>query len=212
MTTVATPGTAESQTTPALGTTPDPAAPAAVVPAAVVVPPVVESAASVTPVPVIPEPITYALKVPDGGKLDPSAVERTTATVAKLGLSNEHAQSVLEHVNGEVAAHEQRLIAEAQHTRTVTWVEQVKADPEIGGANFDATVQSVALAKERYLDAEFAKVLTDTGLGNHPGMMKLFNKIGRSMADGALIAPGPGDGSVERKSTADVMYPDMAKK
>lgn len=207
MTTVASPGSAELQAPPAPVQTPDPAASAAVTPApAVVVPPVVDPAASVTPAPVIPAPITYVLKVPDGGKLDPGAVERTTATVAKLGLSNEHAQSVLEHVNGEVAAHEQALIAQAQQTRTVEWVAQTKADAEIGGAKFDATVQSVALAKERFLTPEFSKMLETTGLGNHPEFVRAFAKIGQAMGDGALIAPGAGNVSETRKPTSEVLY------
>lgn len=150
--------------------------------------------------------MAYALKAPEGSKLGTSAIERTTANVAKWGLSAETAQSVLEHVHGEVAEFWKAQEAESAQLRNVDWVQQTKADPEIGGAKFDETVRAAALARQAYFTPAFDKMLNDSGLGNHPEFVRAWSRVGKSMSEGQLINPNQINTPPPRKSTAEVMY------
>ena len=187
--------------TPAPPVTP-PVTPPATPP--VVTPPPAPVASALAPPATPPAPIT--LVAPEGSKLQPAAVERTAALVARLGLSGDHAQEFLGTVSSEVAAHEARLIADAEQVRRVDWVQQTQNDPEIGGAKFLATTQAAARARQEFFSPEFNTMLDQTGLGNHPEFVRAWAKVGHRMADGKLVSAPSSEHAPNRKSTAEVMY------
>lgn len=201
------PASGEPQATPPPAAAGTPAAPAAA-PSATPTP-----APAGTPAPAAgtpagtPSPIVYALKAPEGSLLKPEAIERTTAHVAKLGLSPEHAQAVLEQTSAEVKAYHTAIEEQSWKMRTVDWVDQVKNDPEIGGAKFETeTVPAIARAMAKYSDPEFTEMLAQTKLGNHPGLSKFIARVGRSLADDKLITAPGSPPSEERKPTTEVMW------
>ena len=215
-------------TTPVVPPGQAPASPAAVSPAASAAPAVTPhiaaaiSAASVpaspppvggdpsTLPPVIPPaPISYVLKVPDGGALDPGASERTVAFAAKLGLSQDAAQAALDHASAESRAYWKMQEARADIVRRQEWVSQTQGDPEIGGAKFVETVKAAALARQTYFTPEFDKLLNDTGLGNHPEFVRAWARVGRSLSEGALINPPAAAPAEKKRTAAQTLYPNM---
>ena len=59
----------------------------------------------------------------------------------------------------------------------------LKADPDFAGgdqARFDAQLKVAQAAVEHYGGAEFKKFLNETGMGNHPDLIRAFAKIGRN--------------------------------
>lgn len=202
-------------TPPAAGDQP-PAVPAAAgTPpgAPVVTPPAQTPAPGQTPPPAVTPPApavppVLSLKAPDGSLLDAGAVERTTAQVAKLGLSQEHAQEVLEHVHKEVAAYQSGREAQAQQLMSRDWIEQVKADPELGGAKYDETIRMSSLARQRFMRPEFLKMLNDSGLGNHPENVRAWAAVGRLMAEANLITTGDTPPAPPVKDPLKVLYPN----
>lgn len=207
--------------TPPVVTTPPAGDPPPVVPAAsgtppvspVVTPPAQTPTPGQTPPPVTTPPAPAAppvltLKAPDGSLLDAGAVERTTAQVAKLGLSPEHAQEVLEHVHKEVAAFQSAREAQAQQLMKHDWIEQVKNDPEIGGAKYEESMRLCALARHKCMRPAFLKMLDDTGLGNHPENVYAWRYVGSLLAEANLITTGDTPPAPPaKKDPLAVLYP-----
>lgn len=148
------------------------------------------------------EPV-FEYQMPEGVELDKSAADSLTALAKEYGLKPEQAQKV-----AEIGAQMMQRQVQA-HAQTVeTWVEQVKADPEIGGAQFDASIAVAQQAMAKFGTPELKDVLMATGLGSHPAVVKFFWQVGK------LVSP---DTHVTGKSTpaaetdpAKILFPSMA--
>lgn len=155
-------------------------------------------------------PVPLALKLVDNALVDQASLERTTKALTDLKVAPEQAQAIAEHVNAEVSAYWQRKEAEAVTLRTVEWVKLAKADPEIGGANFDASMQEAARARAQFFTPEFDKLLDSTGLGNHPEVIRAWARVGKAIGQSPLRQPGsPPAPSHEEKSLAQKLWPNM---
>ena len=150
-------------------------------------------------------PVPLALKLVDNALVDQASLERTTKALTDLKVAPEQAQA-----NAEVSAYWQRKEAEAVTLRTVEWVKLAKADPEIGGANFDASMQEAARARAQFFTPEFDKLLDSTGLGNHPEVIRAWARVGKAIGQSPLRQPGnPPAPSHEEKSLAQKLWPNM---
>ena len=162
-----------------------------------------ESAKPAAPAaPVVPE--KYDLKLPEKSLLDPSVLERTAASAKARGLTNEQAQKELDAVAGEVAKYHETLLE--QHKTTVTeWEQQSRNDKEIGGAAFAANAELSRRVVEKFATPEFAKILNDSGYGNHPELVRVFARIGRAIGEDRPGGSNPGGGA-PKKNAEDVLY------
>ena len=173
---------------------PDPAAPP------VVTPPVAPAGGAPTVLATPPDPPLegvkppaapekYDLKLPEGSPFDASAIERTAAYARERGLTNDQAQALLERESSAVKG-----FADAQQANLKAtmegWVKAAQSDTEIGGANFGANVEMAKRALTRYGTDEFRKALEETGLGNHPEVVRTFLRIGKAMAEDRTILTG----------------------
>lgn len=87
------------------------------------------------------------------------------------------------------------------------WAAAVKADKDLGGAQFDANVQTAQRAMARFASPELKDLLNTTGLGNHPALLKLFVNVGKQIREDN---PDYGASTSGRKPTIDVLYPSHA--
>jgi len=156
-----------------------------------------------------PTPPAIELKVPEKSLLDAASVERIASFAKERGLSQEQAQALLERdhenlVSSEVA---QKAALDAQSKQ---WVKDIISDKEIGG---EGAKQNIALAHrviEKFASPVLVQQLRETGLGNHPELIRLFVNVGKLMSDDQLVL-GNGAPTVE-KSAAEIFYPSMTKK
>ncbi len=77
-----------------------------------------------------------------------------------------------------VAAFIAASVDQDQRDRERDWAEQTKNDPEIGGRNLKRALKDAAYALDRFGDWELYGYLDDSGLGNHPDVIRLFSKAG----------------------------------
>lgn len=188
--------------TPSTTSTP-PAAGAAPAAAPVVAQPVVAPAE--TPAPVAAKPAD--LKFAEG--FDPAVAESLKAAVAELGLEGEKGQKFvdLQIARQAKAAAEQ---AEAAKKVQTEWVEALKADKEVGGADFEANQKTAARAVEKFGGAEFKALLDRTGLGNHPDFARFCVRVGKAMAEDSVAGASGGAGSAPSPSQIlSRAYPTM---
>lgn len=153
--------------------------------------------------PVVPE--KYDLKLPEGSQLDPSTVEKVSAFAKEKGLTQDQAQMVLEQRNtavGEFVTNQQAGLRKMVDGYLTT----AKADPEIGGEKAKESFETAKRVVDRYASPEFKKVVNETGLGNHPELIRLLARVGKAMGNDKLVVASA-QAAAQPKSIADVFYP-----
>ncbi len=153
-------------------------------------------------------PDAYNLKLPDGSLLDAKILEQVASFAKEKKLTNEEAQAVLERESAMIAsyvdAQKQTLVQ-----RQKEWVETIKADKEIGGDGMNQTIEMAKRVVDRYGSDSLKKALNDSGLGNHPELVRFVARIGKAMSEDQLVIPGAA--SAGKRTLEDIFYPTAAK-
>ncbi|MCM5682510.1 hypothetical protein M8A51_23520 [Schlegelella sp. S2-27] len=152
-------------------------------------------------------PEKYELKAPEG--FDASRLEQITSFAKELGLTNEAAQKLLDREAKSDTDRHEAAQQQLQQLRT-RWVDDVKADKELGGEHFDVTVKQAQKAITKYGTDEFKKALNESGYGNHPEVVRVFARIGKAMAEDKFETNGS-DAS-GKKSVEDLFYSESTSK
>ena len=135
--------------------------------------------------------------VPDGMAVDEGLSGEFGAVAKELGLPQDQAQKLVDFYTTT-----QQKQIEAMNE---SWVAAVKSDPEIGGAKLDASLAVAAKAVDAFGGQELRQFFDETGMGNHPAMVKLMINIGKRISEDSFI---PGQTGGETKSAAEVLYPN----
>lgn len=151
--------------------------------------------------PVVPE--KYEVQLPDGVDLDAEAFGEFSTVAKDLKLSNEAAQKLT-----DVVVKMQQKQAETFAKTVKGWVDQSKADKEIGGDAFDENLATARKAREHFGSEELNTYLDATGLGNHPGMIKMLFKVGQLLKETQFHSGGE-RGALPESSLAKRLYPNM---
>ena len=155
------------------------------------------------------KPIEYeAFKLPEGVEMNAEKLGEFSKIAADAKLPQDVAQKFVDLYSSELKALQEapmRAWTELQNT----WRDQVKNDPEIGGANLDKNLATTKAGLKNLLgegaDAFFA-ALNVTGAGNNPEIIRGLFKAAQSHAPASPVAGRPASGS---KSAGSTLYPTM---
>lgn len=96
----------------------------------------------------------------------------------ELNLSQDSAQKIVDKfATAQVAVNKDVVLASAKR-----WAEETRNDPEIGGANFKQNLGVASKAYRQFASPKLQAVFEESGLGNHPEVVRLFVKLGNEMA------------------------------
>lgn len=154
-----------------------------------------------------------ALKVPDGFERDEAVLGEFAKTAKELGLKQDGAQKLFDLYASQAQA-AQKKADEAVAAEHAKWLETLKADKEFGGQAFDGNVAHVKRAMTKYASPELRKFFDETGLGNHPELVKFAARIGKAMAEdsvGGTTGGGPA-GANDEEARLRKLYPTMFPK
>lgn len=187
-----------------------PSTPAAIPPAQEPAPaaaPPAEPPAADTPADAKPQgaPEKYEFKYPEGYQVDEAALGEYSTAFKELGLTNEQAQRLVDMDAKRSASSNEAAVA-AQQQQVEAWVGELKNDPDFGGAKFEANVGIANKALAAFGSPELTQFFKETGLGNHPLLVKAFHKAGTQLGEGS-IHKTTSDQPAER-SIAERMYPN----
>ncbi|MDW2743689.1 peptidase [Atlantibacter subterraneus] len=146
-------------------------------------------------------PETYEFKAAEGVELDTEALKDFEPVARELNLTNEQAQKLVDAYPKILAGVQQRQV-EAWQKQTQDWAADVKADKEIGGDKLTASLSKAQQALETFGTPELKEYLNETGLGNHPELVKAFVKIGKAMSEDNMVSAG----NTGQRSAAEVLY------
>ena len=149
------------------------------------------------PAHVIPE--AYELTAPEGLTIDADLLAEATPIFKEAGLSNDQAQAILPAAKSLMEKTQQstlQSLIDSGNQQRKAWLDAAKADEQIGGNKWDASLGNAAKA----LDAlghpegsEFRTALNETGFGNHPEMIRIFARLGEMVGeDGDFVRADAG--------------------
>lgn len=128
-----------------------------------------------------PEPVPEkyeAFKDSEGNSYDPEQVADFAAVAKELGLSQEKAQKMF----GVMRPAADKYVREEHMKRVEGWVKASQEDKEFGGSGFKANLGVAAKAYKEFATPELRQLLDQSGLGNHPEMIRLFYRIGQKVS------------------------------
>ncbi len=150
------------------------------------------------PVPV--EPKGYEdFSLPEGTEVDEGLLADFSTMALEKGLSQEQAQEVVSMFAGY-----QSSVMDAHMDMVSDWQNKSKNDSEYGGESFDASIGVAEKALDQFADDDFRKLMVDTGVGNHPAMIRFAWKVGQQLAEDNPGAGGKAGG--EEMTTEEIMY------
>lgn len=158
----------------------------------------------------VPEDGKYDLKMPDGVELDTELAEALGPEFKEFGLTNKQAQRLVDkYIEIQTKRGEERVKSWGETVQK--WADDAKADKEIGGDKWDASVNNA----RRFIDTmgtpALKEFLNASGGGNHPELIRIFAKAG------ALIKEDdPALGGAEARGkpadAATILFPTDAPK
>lgn len=156
-------------------------------------------------------PEAYELATPEGfEKLDDTAVAEATPVFKELGLSNEQANMLVpvaaSFAKRIVDQRDQQLMGTILEQRK-DWLETARKDPELGGANWDGTINSAAKALEQLgfpKGSPLRVALDESGFGNHPELIRFISKVGKAIGEDSDFARSTQAGG--KKTDKELFY------
>lgn len=100
------------------------------------------------------------------------------------------------------------------HTKAWTdtnekWVNEVKADPEIGGSKFEPTKQMISKVIDSLgpeMSKSFRQSLDITGVGNNPAFIRGMAKLAQALTEGSHVPGNPPSG--KDKPLSEIFFPN----
>ncbi|WP_315361262.1 hypothetical protein [Neisseria bacilliformis] len=131
--------------------------------------------------PAVPE--QYEFKPPEGVEFDEATIGVYAEAAREAGLSQEAADIVLNKIAPHLAQQQAARLAEARND----WARQSRADAEFGGGKLDENLAVAKKAVEALASPELKTLLEQSGLGNHPEIIRLFYRAGRSLSQDGFV-------------------------
>jgi len=157
-------------------------------------------------------PEHYEFKLPEGMQLDKEGFDVLEPLLKEAKVPQETAQRLVDLYIQRAEAN--RNADKAAYSEVVkSWTEQTKADPEIGGAKLAENLGLGARVINKFGTPAALEVLRDSGLMNHPEVIRMFVKLGRVISEDKFIEPAPGASKVSNpaEETAQILFPNSLK-
>lgn len=153
----------------------------------------VDAQAADTP-PASAAPESYTFDLPEGSQLPEEGVAAFSEFAKKQGLSQDAAQDLLSKMAPAMQDRQARLLEQAR----ADWQAQTKADKEIGGDKLNENLAVAKKALEKFGTPELTAMLNETGLGNHPDLVRTFYRIGKAISEDSFVPGSAGDAGNSR--------------
>jgi hypothetical protein len=142
-------------------------------------------------------------QLPEGVTADEELLGEFKATAKELGLSQEGAQK-LASLQVKAFAKQQ----EAMATTRTQWAEQSKTDKEFGGEALQENLGVAKKALDAFASPDLRKLLNESGLGNHPEVIRHFVRVGKAISeDGRVVS---GSKAVTPSDPAKRLFPNQS--
>lgn len=136
-------------------------------------------------------PEKYEFKAPEGQTYDPEIIETYSEIAKEFNLSQEKAQKMLDVVAPKLA---ERQAAQIQSIHE-QWVESARSDKEFGGEKLPENLGVAKKALDTWGNPALRTLLNESGIGNHPEVIRFMVKAGKSLSEEKFVGSSPGAGT-----------------
>ena len=149
-------------------------------------------------------PAAYDFKAAQG-KVDPAVLSKFESLARELDLTQDSASKLIDQLTPEMAKAQGAKLDAAK----VGWLEASKVDKEFGGEKLQENMAIAKQALDSFGSPELAKLLDESGLGNHPEIIRAFYRAGLKITSGKFVPSG--QGAPTQTTAASKLYPSMNK-
>jgi len=161
-------------------------------------PPAAEEAKAPAEAPKAPE--AYEFKAPEGRVFDSEVMASYSQVAKELNLSQESAQRLLDAVGPKMA---ERQMAMIEATRN-GWADNSKSDREFGGEKLSENLGVAKKALDAFGTTELRTLLNETGLGNHPELIRFMFRAGKAISEDRMVSGSATQAKAGPRSFADL--------
>lgn len=153
------------------------------------------------------QPQEYSdFELPEGVTVDEKLLESVTPLMQELGINQEGAQKLVSAYANHVQEFNQAQ-QDAHAEQVEGWEKELRNDKDLGGDNFEENMSIARKAIDEFGSPEFAQLLDQTGLGNHPEMARLLHKVGKLIQEDS---PGGGNQPGQQEQDAkSILFPNL---
>lgn len=151
-------------------------------------------------------PEKYTFTAPTGTEYDPEVLEAFSGAAKEANLSQDAAQKLIEKMAPAIAARQVDQV-QAIHKE---WLDSSSADKEFGGEKLVENLGVARKALDNFGTPELRTLLDETGLGNHPEVIRFMFRAGKAISEDKFVG-GTAAGK-SGPSPASVLYDKTEKK
>jgi hypothetical protein len=128
-------------------------------------------------------------QLPEGMTVNEELLNEFKATAKDLKLPQEAAQKLADL---QVKVYEKQ--AEAMSRVRAQWLDQTKTDKEFGGEALAENLGIAQKAMQAFATPQLRQLLNDSGLGNHPEIVRAFVRVGKAISEDGRVVTGSKSG------------------
>lgn len=147
--------------------------------------------------------------LPEGITADDELLKQAKPLFKELGLNQEQAQKLVSMYADRISEVTQGQV-ESFNQLTQDWLNQAQSDKEFGGDKFDESIQDARAAINKFGTPELKQLMDETGVGNHPEVIRMMTKVGKLLRE-----DNPGTGGNPTSQPTDrvsILYPSDSEK
>lgn len=149
---------------------------------------------------------SYSFTSPEGVDFDAKVLTTFGEAAKELKLQPDAAQKLLDKVAPVMQARQ----AEQLDQMRTEWLEASKTDKEFGGEKLTENLTVAKKALEAFGSPELRTLLNESGLGNHPEVIRFFLKAGKAISEdryvGGTRSASKGNSSGDFNQYAEALY------
>lgn len=147
--------------------------------------------------------VVYDLTFSEDVTVDEDLKSEFVGMAKELSLNKEQAQALADfHVKN------QRATLDKWAETVTSWKEATQKDKEVGGKDFNQKVAVARKALKEYGTPELTAVLDTYGMSNHPEVIRLFYRVGKTLKEDSVESGGQPKGEV--RDIAKLLFPNMS--
>lgn len=131
-------------------------------------------------------PDKYEFKTADGREYDPVFADELSTVSRELKLTNEKANEIFGRLSSVLEKRQSENVGRIHKE----WEDASRADQEFGGKHLEQNLLTARKAVDKFGSPELKAVLKETGLGNHPELIRFMYRAGKAISEDSFVGGG----------------------
>lgn len=146
------------------------------------------------------DPPSYNVTLPEGFNCTPETLEAFKTLAREINLTEEQAQKLVDY-ESSLAVRADADMQEEKRRTLERWAQQTRT---LYGAKLEEELSFALRAADTFGGPDFRALLEETGLGNHPVIIRTLSGVGKSIGEDAF--PGGKPAAPRDKTFAEALY------